>query len=109
MKKFVVSLFSYRFGIVLAAINLCYFAGKGVGLFDFLRNPSAKYFLSLNFPALIVARISFEIVHNILPEISFEAQTDLKIGFFAFFIVVQWLLIGWLTKILAEKLWKVKF
>jgi hypothetical protein len=109
MKKFIVNLFSYRFGIVLAAINLCYFAGKGIGLFNFFRNPSAKYFLSLNFPALIVAHLSFEIAHNILPEISFEAQTDLKVSFFAFFIVVQWLLIGWLTKIFAEKLRKVTF
>jgi hypothetical protein len=109
MKKFIVNLISYRFGIVLAAINLCYFAGKGFGLFDFLQNPSAKYFLSLNFPSLIAAGLLFKITHIFFPEISFEAQTNLKVSFFAFFIVVQWLSIGWLTKILAEKLRKVKF
>ena len=109
MKKFIVNLFSNRFGIVLATLNICYVAARGIGLFNFLQNPSAKYFLSLNFPSVIVAGLSFKITHIVFPEISFEAQTDLKIAFFAFFIVLQWLFIGWLTKILAEKLRKVKF
>ena len=109
MKKFVGSLFSNRFGIVLAAINLCYLAGRGIGLFDFLRTPSAKYFLSLNFPSLIAAGLSLRAAQIFLPEISFEAQTGLKIGLFAFFIVIQWLSIGWLTKTLAEKLRKFSF
>jgi hypothetical protein len=103
MKKFVVNLFSYRFGIVLAAINLCYFASKGFGLFDFLRNPSAKYFLSLNFPAAMFAGLSYRVTHIIFPEIPFAAQTSLKGILFAGFIVIQWLFIGWLTKTLAEK------
>ncbi len=109
MKKFVVSLFSNRFGIVLTAINLCYLAGRGIGLFDFLRNPSAKYFLSLNFPAVILAGLFFKISHIVFPEISFEAQTALKVSFFASFIVLQWLSIGWLTKTLAEKLRNANF
>jgi hypothetical protein len=104
MKKFIVDLFSNRLGIALAALNLCCFAAVGFSFFGFMRNSPGKYFLALHLPALAAAAVSFEIVRPFAPDLAYAAQMNVKGGFFAVFLVAQWLLIAWVAKTLAGKL-----
>jgi hypothetical protein len=61
MKKFIVNLLSNRFGIVLATINLCYFATFFTKLIETHRVPAGKLFLILNLPSSICSHISYKI------------------------------------------------
>ncbi len=103
MKKFVVNLLSNRFGIVLAALNLCYFAGKLFVFADLSRNIAGKIFLSLNLPALISSGLLYEILRNFLPELSYDTRFYVRSGFVTFFIVFQWLFIAWIANAVAQK------
>ena len=103
MKKFIVNLFSNRFGILLAVLNLCYFVSKTPVIFNFPRNVFGKLFLSLNAPALICAGISAKISEEFLTALSFEARYRLTSVFIAFFIVLQWLFIAWFARTIAQK------
>lgn len=101
MKKFIVNLFSNRFGIILATLNVCYFASKGNGI---TRHLFGKIFVCANFPAAISAILSLEFVKIFLHELSFPTEMDMVNIFFAFFIVLQWLFIAWIAKTIAQKL-----
>jgi hypothetical protein len=103
MKKFIVNLFSNRFGILLAVLNLCYFVNKTPVLFNFPRTFFGKLFLSLNAPALICAGISARISEEFLNVLSFESRYKLISVFIAFFIVLQWLFIAWFARTIAQK------
>jgi len=103
MKKFIVNLFSNRFGIVLAALNACYFVYKIPGLFDFPRSFFARLFVSLNAPALIATGISHEILSELLPKLTHETQYKVSLTLIGIFIVLQWLFIAWIAKTLAQK------
>ena len=103
MKKFIVNLFSNRFGIVLAALNACYFIYKTPVLFDFPRTFFSKLFLSLNSPALIATGILHEILREFIPKLSYEMQYRVSSAIIGFFIVLQWLFIAWIAKTLAQK------
>ena len=103
MKKIIVNLLSNRFGIVLAALNLCYFAGKLFVLADLPRNISGKIFLSLNIPALISSSLLYEILRNFLPELSYDNRFYVRSGFVTVCIVFQWLFIAWIAKTIAQK------
>ena len=103
MKKFIVNLFSNRFGILLAVLNLCYFVRKTPVLFNFPRNVFGKLFLSLNAPALICAGISAKISEEFLTALSFETRYRLTSVFIAVFIVLQWLFIAWFARTIAQK------
>ena len=100
MKKFIVNLFSNRFGIVLAALNLCYFASK---VNNFTASPFRKIFVSLHFPAAALTIFSLEFVKVFVHKISPLAEATLENVFFAAFIVLQWLFIAWIAKTIARK------
>jgi len=49
MRKVITELFTNRFGIVLAALNLCFFASR---INNFNAPPIGKLFVYMNFPAI---------------------------------------------------------
>lgn len=100
MKKFNASLFSNRFGIVLAALNVCYFASQGNHV---TCSPIGKIFVSMNFPAALSALFSRELIGIFARPLSIAAKTQIANIFFAFFIVLQWLFIAWLARTIAGK------
>jgi hypothetical protein len=100
MKKFIVSLFSNHFGIVLAGLNVCYFVSKGNRVTD---NIFGKLFLCLNFPAAISALLAREFVKIFAHDLSFAEQMTVADIFFAVFIAGQWLFIAWIARTLARK------
>lgn len=103
MKKFIVNLFSNRFGIVLATLNVCFFALKSSNMASVPETFLGKVFVSLNLPAFIFTRLCYEIPNALFAEISYSARMNLKFGLFASFIVLQWLFIAWIAKTLAQK------
>ena len=100
MKKFIVNLFSNRFGIVLAALNLCYFASK---IDNFNAYLIGKLFVLIHFPAAALTLLALEFVQIFVHKIAPAAETTLGNMFFAAFIVFQWLFIAWIAKTLAQK------
>lgn len=100
MRKFIVDLFSNRFGIVLAAINLCYLASKWNVL---LYHPSGKLFLCANLPAGISSFLSVEFTKIFWHRIPLATEAYLANIFLAFFIVLQWLFIAWIARTIAGK------
>jgi hypothetical protein len=100
MKKFIVSLFSNRFGIVLATLNVCCFVSKGKFLLEY---PLDINLYCFNLPAVISTLLSLEIVKIFQHKLSFTAETSLANAFFVFFIVLQWLFIAWSAKTIARK------
>ena len=101
MKKFIVDLFSNRFGIILAALNLCYFAGKGMAT---MYQPFGTIFGCANFPAAISSLLSVEFIRIFAHPISLTAEIMLANAFFAVFITLQWLFIAWIARMLATKI-----
>jgi hypothetical protein len=101
MKKFIVNLFSNRFGIILATLNACYFVSKGSAVADHL---FGKIFVCANFPAAISAILSLELVKIFSHKLSFATEMNVANAFFAFFIVMQSLFIAWIAKTIAQKL-----
>ncbi len=100
MKKFIVQLFSNRFGIVLATLNVCYLASKGN---DFMARPFGKLFVCTNFPAAVSAIFSLEFLEIFIDKIPSPAITVLGNTFFTFFIILQWLFIAWIARTIAQK------
>ena len=105
MKKFIVNLFLNRFGIVLAALNVCYFAGNGIVPFQ----PSGMIFFCMNLPAAFATICSLGFVRLLLSEASFSRLMISVDLFFAFFTVLQWLFIAWIAKTIARKLRPAEF
>jgi hypothetical protein len=103
MKNFIVNLFSNRFGIVLAAVNVCYFATKSQNMADVPQTFIGKAFISMNVPAFISTRLCYEIGKAFLGEFA-NPVLSVKLFLFASFIVLQWLFIGWVAKTLAAKI-----
>ena len=99
MKNFVINLFSNRFGIILAALNVCYFVSKE----NVTGNLFGKIFVCANSPAAISALLSVEFIKFFSHDLSFPAYYSLADAFFTFFIVLQWLFIAWIAKTLAAK------
>ena len=100
MKKFIVDLFSNRFGIVLAALNVCYFAGVGFVVLQ----PSGQIFFCMNLPAAFSTVFSLKLVNLLMPGCFFTLRTGLGDLLFTFFIVLQWLFIAWIAQTAARKL-----
>ncbi len=105
MKKFIINLFSNRFGIISAALNLCYFASQGNHV---TCNPIGKIFVSMNFPAALSALLSLKFIGIFARPLSIAAETQIANIFFATFIVLQWLVIAWIAKTLAAKIRRPK-
>ncbi len=122
MKKFIVNLFSNRFGIVLATLNVCYFLTrpffqrllthnhgescfvfKGFFIFPINLTGSENLMILQNLPATILSYFPRFLINEIAPDICHYTQVKLHFAFFAFFIVLQWLFIAWIAKTLAQK------
>lgn len=101
MKKFIVNLFSNHFGIILVAINLCYFASKGQSLLNY---PSGVWFMCANLPAGIATSLSVKFIEIFL----LTPATILVNAILVFFITMQWLFIAWFAKLIAGKISRSK-
>ena len=101
MKKFMIDLFSNRFGIVLAALNVCYLASKGE---LFVYNPLGKFFLGINVPAICSTVLSLEILTLFTGRQTPLTEYMMGNTFFVIYIVLQWLAIAWLAQTLARKI-----
>lgn len=94
MRKFFVELFTNRFGIVLATLNLCFFASR---INNFNAPPFGKFFASLNFPAIGSTILSVNFIKMFVYQFSLWTEVNLGNIIFAVFIVLQWLFIAWLA------------
>ena len=101
MKKLIVELFSNRFGIILAALNVCYLVSRGE-LFAY--NPLGKFFVCLNAPAISLTVLSLEFLTLFTGRKAPFTEWVMGNTFFAFYIVLQWLFIGWFSYTLAGKI-----
>ena len=121
MRNFVKGLVTNRFGIVLAALNICYFVSRKFVPFIFSNGCednliiirknmiywinifSAKIMIYINSPA-IMASIFTDASVNILTDFSALTQVRLQVIFFIFFITLQWLFIAWAAKTIAQQI-----
>jgi hypothetical protein len=124
MKKFAKELFTNRFGIVLATLNICYFVSNKFISFIFAHphgencNFYKKHFLMLypiferspdwgfliNLPSLIASRFQGFFFLKIFPNLCNLMHMKIQIVFFTFFIALQWLFIAWLSYKIAQKI-----
>ncbi len=105
MKNFVKGLITNRLGIVLAGLNLCYFAHDSLkGINQPLTNFD-KIMLGQNSPALLLTIIPLAAVKSLFSMTMFEFLWG-QFGFitFLFFVTLQWLFIGWTAKKIAQKI-----
>jgi hypothetical protein len=122
MKNFVKSLVTNHFGIVLAALNVCYFVSRKFVQFAFshgnddscvffkhyviswMKIHYAETILQINSPAAVASLIQSKFMQIIFPDFCVFAQAKLQIIFLIFFITFQWLFIGWIAKTIAQKI-----
>lgn len=124
MKKFVKELFTNRFGIVLATLNICYFVSNKFVSFIFTHqhgetcNFYLKHFLMLypiyrslpdcgfliNLLPLIASRLQGFLFLKFFPHLCIFTQMKIQIVFFIFFVALQWLFIAWLSYKIAQKI-----
>ena len=104
MGKFIVNLFSNRFGIVLAALNLCYLANQIYGKIDFVPGLFGKFFFCINLPAALSSYFFYQIISVFFSRLDYRSEVNFKLAFFGVFIVLQWLFIAWIAKTIAGKL-----
>jgi hypothetical protein len=123
MKKFIINLFSNRFGIVLATLNLCYFLTrpffqrlfthnhgencfffKGLSIFPINLTSAENLMVLQNLPATVLSFFPRLLINEIAPNLCFYTQVKFHFVFLAFFIVLQWLFIAWIAKTIAQKL-----
>jgi len=101
MKNFVKGLITNRFGIVLAALNICYFVSHNPDSIRSLVNFD-KLMISLNVPAAVLTVIPMTII-KFLFQMSYEfAYMQFGYTAFLFFVTFQWLFIGWMAKAVAQ-------
>lgn len=122
MRSFLVGLFTNRFGIVLATLNVCYFVSRKFVHFTFshgggddclifnhhimswIRMQCATTLLSINSPAIIASAFPGKVMQVVFPDFCTYTQAQFQIAFLLFFITLQWLFIGWAAKTIAQKL-----
>ncbi|MCU1290744.1 MAG: hypothetical protein JWN60_2973 [Acidobacteria bacterium] len=120
MKKFIKELVTNRFGIVLAALNLCYLAAQkfvpyafshGIGdectffrhnVFFWIKLHYNEAMFDINLPAALAALIHGKFTQIIFPDFCFFTHARFQIVAFAFFVTFQWLFIGWTAKTVAR-------
>jgi hypothetical protein len=122
MRNFVKGLVTNRFGIVLAALNVCYFVSKKFvpfifshgnedncifynhQMFFWLKTHYAEIILEINSVAILASMIPSKFMQIIFPEFCSFTQARFQIVFLIFFITLQWLFIGWAAKTIAQKI-----
>jgi hypothetical protein len=135
MKNLVVGLLTNRFGIVLAALNVCYFVSRGFvrNVFEHIHGEkyvfeqiivekrffSDHFILSLpamrftvmeliNVPALLLSLFSSKFINLFFSAECFFTRAKFEIAFILFFVTLQWLFIGWLAKTIALKIQAIR-
>ena len=120
MKKFIVDLITNRFGIVLAALNVCYLVSKkfvyyvfshGNGsecvfyknsAFFWVKSYYADAIFNINLPATLVSLIHGKFMQTIFPDFCFFTHAKFQIIALIFYITFQWLFIAWTAKTIAR-------
>lgn len=102
--NFVKSLLSNGFGIILATLNVCYFASEFGSYPVYPRTLVSRIFISLNLPSLIPVEISSEIIKIIIPAISLRTIYQFSNLFFVCFMILQWLFVANLSRKIAQNL-----
>ncbi|HQU83563.1 MAG TPA: hypothetical protein PKY59_10575 [Pyrinomonadaceae bacterium] len=120
MKGFIKQLLTNRLGIILATLNLCYMVsspffkeliskgnvGKFSAYFNYekliINAGSSNIIFAANFPSEIIASITDSLLHLFLPKIGIFENGFYQLSLFTFFMIFQWLLIGWTAKKIAS-------
>jgi hypothetical protein len=105
---FVKALLSNRPGIVLATLNVCYFAARDFFIGVFPLSNFDKIMLSQNAPAIVLTFIPHHLIHFLFSQMEWLMLQRLTLVILTFFITLQWLFIGWTAKTMARKLGKRK-
>jgi len=122
MRKFIVSLFSNRFGIVLATVNICYFLSRPFFqqvfshthgedcfvsdhflLFLMILSNFEQLMVNLNLPSVVLSLFPYMILRENLMKICGFTQIEIQFVFFSIFVVLQWLFIAWIARTIAQK------
>ena len=117
MWNFIKSLLSNRFGIVLATLNVCYFVSKdfwgyllahkhGVECI-FFESPQLIPMINpglLNVPAFIGSFMPSNFIISVFSDYCVFTHAEIQLTITTFFIIFQWLFIGWLAKTIAQKI-----
>jgi hypothetical protein len=106
--NFAKSLLTNRLGIVLATLNLCYFAASGFLKGDFSMNNFDKIMLSQNAPAIVLSFVPHQLIHFLFTDLDWLTLRYLTFAFLLFFVTSQWLFIGWTAKTIGRKLRNLK-
>ena len=120
MRKFIVDLFSNRFGIVLAVLHVCYFLSRpyfqrvfahehgedcvvirNFFLFPINISNTDDLMIAQNLPAMVLTSFPDHLIKEIFPQLCVYTQINLQIVFFVFFIVIQWLFVAWFARTLS--------
>lgn len=107
LTNFAKGLLTNRFGIVLATLNVCYFAAKGFG--NIIVHPLSnfdKILIIQNLPAAAFSFISLTVIKFLFTASDRFWSYRFMFLITLFFVALQWLFIGWLAKTVARKLCK---
>ena len=120
MKEFAKDLMTNRFGIILATLNVCYLVSRKFVYFVFSHSNGeecvifkhqvvswmklhyAETILSINSPAALASLIQGKFTHAVFPDFCSYTHAKFQIIFLVFFIIFQWLFIGWAAKTIAR-------
>jgi hypothetical protein len=120
MKTFIKESFANRLGIVLTALNVCYFVSKNfVGyifshnnggacffgksyMYQWMRLQCADVMLYVNSPALVASTVLGELTQGISSGLCNFTQARIQIALSLVFITLQWLFIGQTAKTIAR-------
>ena len=107
MRNFVKALITNRFGIVLAALNLCYFV-SGAAFANFKFNIPSNNFEVLmrlmHFPAALPTVISAGFLNFLFSAPNNFIYYRFAFPIFLFFVTFQWLFIAWTAKTIAGRI-----
>lgn len=128
MKNFIVKLFSNRFGIVLATLNVCFFLSrpffhrifehnhgencffsKHFFLFPMHLSSFESLMITLNLPSTILSLFSYSLTKGSPSDICVYTRSKFEFVFFTLFVILQWLFIAWLAKTVAAKIRQLKY
>ena len=107
MKSFIKELITNRFGIVLAALNVCYFVAGDIPMAIYRTSNFSKIMICQNAPSAILTFIPLGVVKLLFPFTTFSFfEKHFGFAVFLFFVTLQWLFIAWLSRKIAQKLSK---
>ncbi len=101
-RKLIYELITNRFGIVLAAINGAFFAGRIAKSFPMDHRIGETIFLCMNLPAIFSTVFAGSFVQLFFNPNSHTARNSVPLMLFSLFLVFQWLLIAHIAKIGAD-------